>query len=286
MLADTPFKDISDAATSSKKQVLAGLGSKEGRKAAGSCEEGGQRSASIHEMASSCQKSKEEDDLEAEIEDFTAAGETYFKEVKKEESCENESVGGYNNGLLSAAKRSPDEIGVYDDGLLSGAKRSPDGIGNFHESDEFEYIKLGALLKIILVLVVKLQEFPFQNIKMVVLEEEEEEQEGFISKWDYNKLYFEWNLYCSIFPDEDESAVDKFLKMISNLRLSCPVLRRGGAYSSFAIYHLVISILKPVIEYRRIQNFYKPVGEVDVRFAIRDDSLETMVMLSFLLQKK
>ncbi|KAG8378582.1 hypothetical protein BUALT_Bualt07G0000600 [Buddleja alternifolia] len=112
------------------------------------------------------------------------AGETHFEEVEKEESCENESVGGYNNGLLSAAKRSPDEIGyllgVYDDGLLSAAKRSPNGIGNCHESDEFEYIKLGALLKLILVLVVKLEEFPFQNINMVVLEEEEEEQEAFI----------------------------------------------------------------------------------------------------------
>ncbi|KAG8386893.1 hypothetical protein BUALT_Bualt03G0196200 [Buddleja alternifolia] len=38
------------------------------------------------------------------------AGETHFEEVKKEESCENESVGGYNNGLLSEAKRSSDGL--------------------------------------------------------------------------------------------------------------------------------------------------------------------------------
>ncbi|KAG8377341.1 hypothetical protein BUALT_Bualt08G0023100 [Buddleja alternifolia] len=123
---------------------------------------------------------------------------------------------------------------------------------------------------------VKLHEFPFQNIKMVVLEEEEEEQEDFVSsrrKWESENS-----------PDEDESAADKFLRIISNLQLSCSVLRRGGVYSSCSIYHLlIISILKPVIG----QNFFKPVGEVvDVRFAIRDDSFRDYGHVEFASSKE
>ncbi|KAG8374665.1 hypothetical protein BUALT_Bualt10G0019600 [Buddleja alternifolia] len=62
------------------------------------------------------------------FQDFTGAGETPLKEVKKAESGENQSVG------------------TCDDGLLSAAKQSLNGIVNCNDSDEFEYSKYAAMV--------------------------------------------------------------------------------------------------------------------------------------------